>query len=210
MLTPSQPELPETIETERLILRSPMPGDGRAANEAILETWDELHRSMPWAREPPTVEQTEERIRELRAKRVARTALPMTMWLRDGGTFLGSADLHHLDWSVAKCELGYWVRRAFQGQGYVTEAVRTLTRFAFEVLQTERVEIQCSHRNVRSQKVAERCGFVLEGRLRNQTREPTGELRDTLIYALTRADVAGHDASAQFGIGASINSSPSR
>jgi RimJ/RimL family protein N-acetyltransferase len=167
-----------------------MPGEGRAANEAILETWDELHRWMPWAREPPTVEQSEERVRELRAKLVARTALPRTIWLRDGRTFLGSADLHDIDWSVSKFEIGYWVRRTFQKQGYVTEAVRAVVGFAFESLAAERLEIHCSHRNPRSQRVAERCGFILEGRLRNHAREPSGELRDTLVYGLIRGDPA--------------------
>jgi len=192
MPKPSQPEPPETLETERLSLRAPVPGEGRAANEAILETWDELHRWMPWAREPPSVEQYEERIRELHAKRIARTALPMTMWLRDGGTFLGSADLHHMDWSVPSFEIGFWVRSTSQGRGYVTEAVRALTGLAFAALEAERLEIRCSPRNPRSQRVAERCGFSLEGRLRNQTREPSGELRDTLVYALLRGDAAAH------------------
>jgi RimJ/RimL family protein N-acetyltransferase len=194
MPKPSQPELPETVETERLILRAPRPGEGRVAHEAILETWDELRRWMPWARQPLSVEQCEERIRELQAKRMARTALPMSMWLRDGGTFLGSADLHHLDWSVPSFEVGFWVRSTCQRRGYVTEAVRALTRLAFEVLGAERVEIRCSHRNPRSQRVAERCGFTLEGRLRNQTREPTGELRDTLVYGLIRGDAAAQAA----------------
>jgi RimJ/RimL family protein N-acetyltransferase len=187
MPTPPPVELPETIETERLILRSPRPGDGLAANEAVLETWDELHRWMPWAGERPSVEQSEERVRELQAKFLARTALPMTMWLRDGETFLGSADLHQIDWSVPKFAVGYWVRTAFLRRGYVTEAVRALTVFAFEVLGAERVEIQCSPENTRSQRVAERCGFDLEGRLRNHYREPNGELRDTLVYALIRS-----------------------
>lgn len=37
-------DVPEVVETERLILRSPMPGDGVALNGAILETWDSLHQ----------------------------------------------------------------------------------------------------------------------------------------------------------------------
>jgi RimJ/RimL family protein N-acetyltransferase len=189
---PSQFELPESLETARLLLRAPQPGDGRAANEAILETWDELHRWMPWARERPTVEESEQKVQDLRAKFMARTALPMTMWLREGGTFIGTTDLHHIDWTVPSFELGYWIRRSFQRQGYVTEAVRAVTRFAFQVLEAERVEIRCSQRNLSSQRLAERCGFFLEGQLRNQTREPTGELRDTLIYSLIR-DASGQD-----------------
>ena len=40
------------ITTERLILRPPQAGDGAALCEAVLETWDQLHQWMPWARDP--------------------------------------------------------------------------------------------------------------------------------------------------------------
>jgi RimJ/RimL family protein N-acetyltransferase len=183
-------DLPDTIETERLVLRSPMPGDGPAMNEAILDTWETLHRSMPWARERPTVAQTEATARQLRASFLLRTDLPMTMVLPDRKTIIGGTGLHRMDWSIPRFEIGYWVRRTHEGHGYVSEAVTALARFAFRTLEAQRVEIHCSHRNTRSQRVAERCGFVLEGRLRNHGREATGELRDMLVYALVPGDAA--------------------
>ena len=42
-------EVPERIETERLILRCPRPGDGPTMNEAERETRAELRPLMPWA-----------------------------------------------------------------------------------------------------------------------------------------------------------------
>jgi RimJ/RimL family protein N-acetyltransferase len=183
-------DLPDAIETARLILRSPRPGDGPAMNEAILDTWDALHRWMPWARERPTVAQTEETARQLCAGFIARTDLPMFMFLHDRTTVVGSTGLHRMDWSVPRFEIGYWIRRTHEGQGYVSEAVRALTRFAFRTLEAQRVEIHCSHRNTRSQRVAERCGFLFDGRLRNHGREPSGELRDMMIYALVPGDAA--------------------
>ena len=188
--TPVLLDLPDAIETERLILRSPMPGDGPAMNQAILDTWDSLHRWMPWARERPTVEQTEETARQLRASFITRADLPMFMFLQDRKTVVGSTGLHRMDWSVPRFEVGYWVRRGYEGQGYVSEAVNALARFAFRTLGARRVELHCSHRNERSQKVAARCGFVLDGRLRDHGREPTGELRDTLVYSLVPTDTA--------------------
>jgi RimJ/RimL family protein N-acetyltransferase len=181
-------DIPDAIETERLILRSPMPGDGPAVNAAILETWDSLHRWMPWARERPTVEQTEATARQLRASFITRADLPMFMFLHDRKTVVGGTGLHRMDWSVPRFEIGYWVRRTYEGHGYVSEAVTALIRFAFRALKAERVEIHCSHRNARSQRVAEGCRFVLDGRLRNQGREPTGELRDTMVYSLVPDD----------------------
>jgi ribosomal-protein-serine acetyltransferase len=182
-------DLPDAIDTERMQLRSPMPGDGAALNAAILDTWDSLHHWMPWARERPSLEESERRVRTARAAFLTREDLPMLMVVRDG-TVIGGTGLHRMNWDVPQFEIGYWVRRTHEGQGYVSEAVRGLARFALGTLGAQRVEIHCSHRNTRSQRVAERCGFVLEGRLRNRLREPDGELRDTLIYAIIPDDPA--------------------
>lgn len=43
-------------------------------------------------------------------------------------------------------------------------------------------------RNERSWRVAERCGFQLEGTLRNSARTVDGQLRDTRVYAKVRGD----------------------
>ena len=182
------PDVPELLETERMVLRSPLPGDGPAMNAAILETWESLHRWMPWARLRPSVENTEEIARRFRESFLARTDLPMFMFLQDRQTVVGSTGLHRMDWSVPRFEIGYWVRKRFVGQGYASEAVRALTHLAFTRMRAERVEIHCSHRNERSRKVAERCGFTFEGRLRNHGREASGELRDTLVYAVVKDD----------------------
>lgn len=183
-------DLPDVIETERLVLRAPRPGDGAAINAAILETWDTLQRWMPWARERPSVAESEEVARQMSAAFVTRTDLPMVVFRKDSRTYVGGTGLHRMDWAVPRFEIGYWVRRSCEGQGYVSEAVTALTRFAFATFGAHRIEIHCSHRNVRSQRVAERCGYILEGRLRNHGRETTGELRDMLVYALVADDAA--------------------
>jgi RimJ/RimL family protein N-acetyltransferase len=58
----------------------------------------------------------------------------------------------------------------------------------FEELSGVRLELRCDARNDRSRHVAERLGFALEGRLRNEARDPSGQLRDTLVYALIPED----------------------
>ncbi len=175
-------DLPETLETERLILRSPRAGDGAAVNAAILETWDSLHQWMAWAVERPSVEETEGFMRLQQASFIARTGLNMLIFARDTQAFVGAAGLPRIDWSLRRFEIGYWIRQRCVGQGLMSEAVTALTELAFTTLAAVRVEIHTSHRNLRSQRVAERCGFVLEGRLRDFGREPSGELRDEMIY----------------------------
>jgi RimJ/RimL family protein N-acetyltransferase len=70
------------------------------------------------------------------------------------------------------------------GQGLCTEAVTALVDFARQELGAMRLEICSDPRNLRSRGVAERCGFVLEGILRRNMRDPYGGLRDSCMYAL--------------------------
>lgn len=175
-------DLPETLETERLILRPPRAGDGAMVNAAILETWDALHQWMPWAAERPSVDETEAVMRQQHAAFVLRTGLNLLILRRGSREFVGGAGMPRLDWAMRRFEIGYWIRRSCEGQGLMSEAVTALTELAFTTLAAVRVEIHTSHRNLRSQHVAERCGFVLEGRLRDFGREPSGELRDEMIY----------------------------
>ena len=91
----------------------------------------------------------------------------LLLFLKGTGTLVGSSGLHRIDWEVPKFEIGYWCRTGFTGRGYVTEAVRGISAFAFDVLGARRVEIRCDSRNLPSARGAERAGFRLEGELRN-------------------------------------------
>ena len=175
-------DFPDAFETERLTVRSPMPGDGAELQAAVAETIDDLRPWMPWADHVPTVEEDEELVREARARFLTREDLWLLLFLKGAHTLVGASGLHSIDWKVPRFEIGYWVRRRFAGQGYITEAVRGITRFAFDVLGARRVEIRCDARNLRSQAVARRAGFTLEATLRDHAVAVDGELRDTLIF----------------------------
>ena len=101
------------------------------------------------------------------------------------GRVIGNSGLHRIDWTIPKFEIGYWCRTSETSKGYVTEVVRGLTKLCFEKLNAARVEIRCDDLNVKSAAVAERCGFKLEGVLKNDERNTKGELRTTRIYGLT-------------------------
>ncbi len=181
-------DFPDHLETERLILRAPRPGDGAAGNEAIRESARELQPWMPWANPLPTPEDTEEVYRRMAAQWLMRESLPLILLRKEDGLFVGGSGLMCRDWNVPFFEIGYWVRTSLQGQGYITEAVLAQTRFAFDVLGARRIEIRCDARNTRSARVAERAGYTLEGRLRHFVRAVDGTLADILIYALTADD----------------------
>ena len=174
---------PHQLETERLILRPPRPGDGRLINDAIHESFSELHRWMPWARAMPSIEESESFARDAWARYRARDDYPIILIDRKSGALIGASGLHPRDWSVPKFEIGYWARTSWAGRGYITEAVHALVDFAFEGLHAQRLIIRCDAENRRSAAVAERAGFHLEARLHHDARDNQGDLCDMLLYA---------------------------
>ncbi|GEA60964.1 hypothetical protein VCO01S_21570 [Vibrio comitans NBRC 102076] len=82
--------------------------------------------------------------------------------------------------------IGYWLRSDSVGKGFISEAVAKLEEYAFDELNAKRLEIRVAQSNIKSRKVAERCGYELEANLRNERRLPSGKLDNTLVYVKTR------------------------
>lgn len=187
--SPIMVDVPESFESERLVLRAPRYGDGAEVNEAIRESLAELRPWMPWAQHAPSPLETEENVRHARLHYLERSDLRLHLYRKDTGAFVGGSGLHRIDWDLRKFEIGYWVRTAFAGRGYVTEAVAAIAAMAVERLRAERIEIRCDARNVRSRAVAERSGFTLEGLLRSERLDVEGRACDGLVFARVR----GHE-----------------
>lgn len=187
-MNPILKDFPDHFETEHLLIRSPQPGDGPLLMEAVTESLDILKPWMPWAHNPVTPEAEEGIVRRMHAHFLTREDLPLFILKKDTGEFVGGSGLHRMDWDVPHFEIGYWIRVKFQGKGYMTEAVRGISNFAFEKLFAERVEIRMDARNERSWKVAERARFKYEGTLRSDARTTEGGLRDTRIYSKIRQE----------------------
>lgn len=176
-------DVPTMIETERLELRMPQPGDGRAVNAAIKASLTELQPWLGFARSNPSVEETETNTREAHAKFITRESLRYLIFLKDTDEFVGSTGFHNIDWSVRKFEIGYWIDTRMSGNGYMAEAVGKLTKLALNELNGKRVEIRCESTNDKSRAVPERLGYELEGILRNEDLSVDGErLTDTCVY----------------------------
>jgi RimJ/RimL family protein N-acetyltransferase len=186
MLDPLLLELPGHIDTRRLHLRVPRAGDGAALYAAIVESLPELRRflaSLPWVAAEPSPEVSEAWCRNAAANFLARRDLPFLMFEREGGALVGATGLHRTVWETPRTEIGYWCRTTRAGRGYVSEAVAAVARYAHENLRAVRIEIVTDEANLASRRVAERCGFELEGVLRHERRAPDGSLRNTCIYA---------------------------
>ena len=183
-------DVPERIETARLVLRCPRRGDGAVLNAAIAVSMVELGPWIPWAGTLPTPDESEIHCRRQQAKFILREDFVFLIFARqpDGseGELLGGTGLHRIDWTLRRFEIGYWRKTGRGGRGIVTETVQAMTRLAFDTLGARRVEIRMADDNVRSWKVAERAGYTHEALLRFDSVTPTGEPRSTRVYARVR------------------------
>jgi RimJ/RimL family protein N-acetyltransferase len=183
-LLPTTIPVPEELLGRRVLLRPYLPSDAATVKEAVEESRDALRPWMPWWNTHQTLDESVDFCVRSRARWLLRENLNMGIWERATGRYLGGTGFHNPEWHVPRLEIGYWLRPSAVGHGYMTEAVRVLTRAAFEALHANRVEIRCDSRNTRSRNVAERCGYVLDGTLRRDTLTTDGQLRDTLVFSL--------------------------
>jgi ribosomal-protein-alanine N-acetyltransferase len=75
----------------------------------------------------------------------------------------------------------------FAGRGYVTEAVQLLTDYLFGAKKQHRIQLVIVPENAASRRIAEKCGFSLEGTARGAFFND-GRNQDVLVYSLLRND----------------------
>jgi len=73
------------------------------------------------------------------------------------------------------------------GHGYVTEAVQLLVDYLFGTKKEHRIHLVIVPDNAASRRIAEKCGFTLEGTVRGAFFND-GRNQDVLLYSLLRTD----------------------
>jgi RimJ/RimL family protein N-acetyltransferase len=187
------------IVTERLVVRCWDPVDAPLLKEAVDSCLEHLRTWMPWAQEEPqSLEQKVTLLRGFRGRFDLGTDFAYAIFDPDEQRVLGGTGLHTRPEETAR-EIGYWIRADAEGQGFVTEAVASLTRVGFEVDGLDRIDIRCDPANTRSAAVPRRLGYVHEATLRGRLRDAEDRPHDAMIFSLHAADYPSSPA-AQAGI----------
>ncbi len=171
------------IDTERLILRSPVITDASRIS-GLLANWHVAHWlvRIPF---PYRREHAESWIDRSGEERSAGVGWPFLMVLRDSGTVIGSMDMS-LETADGSGTLGYWLGEDYWGYGYATEAARAMIEFAFDILQLPQVNASALPDNARSIRVLEKAGLIhVDGRFEDTVER--GRV-DTEFFALERLD----------------------
>ena len=194
MTSPRHPTLiplPDELRSERLVLRPYCPEDAEQVFAAVDESREHLRPWMPWVDGHASRDDSRDYCARSAANWLLRAELHLGIFEAASGRYLGGTGMHDPDWDLRAFSVGYWLRATAVGRGYATEAVRRLVDLAFGDLAARRVELRCDARNGPSRRVAERAGFVLEGRLRQASLAPDGQPADVLVFALIADDLAG-------------------
>ncbi|KYG64596.1 GNAT family N-acetyltransferase [Bdellovibrio bacteriovorus] len=173
--------LPETIAASRVTLKKHRIELATEMFRRVDEDRERLGKFLPWVAWTKGIHDEREYIEMTHKQWADFKMFDYGVFLNDGDVYLGNVGVHTIAWEHNRCELGYWIVGGYEGQGYVSEAVKALEKVLFDE-GFFRIEIRCSGANARSASVALRCGYMLEGRLRKHCIE-NGQRRDTLIYA---------------------------
>jgi diamine N-acetyltransferase len=102
----------------------------------------------------------------------------------DQSVHIGNTGIHNVDWKNRTAEVGIAIgEKDYWGQGYGTDALKTLLRFAFQEMNLHRVQLRVHDYNARAIRCYEKCGFQHEGRQR-QALFRDGEYHDVLLMSV--------------------------
>jgi len=134
---------------------------------------------------PQTWEQTEAAL-----ERILRGDAGGVHWVvadRTDFVYMGQCDLTRFDHVAASAELGIVLLSENRGHGIGREAIHLALGFAFGQLNLNRVYLKVYADNPRAIRCYERCGFQVEGRLR-QDGYKDGEYCDKIVMGILREE----------------------
>ncbi|MBR1544901.1 MAG: GNAT family N-acetyltransferase, partial [Alphaproteobacteria bacterium] len=185
-------QLPEQIETERLILKHPTKPTFKLAEElykVVDESRETLRKWLPWVDDTNSKEdEFANYLLPSKEKWENGIGFNYLIYQKETDKFLGIITLFNVEEKLQSGEIGYWISDSAAGNGYMQESVYALENTAFKN-GINRIVIKNDTLNIRSANVAKRCGYTLEGIMRQDTWNRYREcLNDTNIWSKLKSD----------------------
>ncbi|HET9149172.1 MAG TPA: GNAT family protein [Alphaproteobacteria bacterium] len=106
---------------------------------------------------------------------------------REDRRLMGGISIAEVRRGIAQtATVGYWIGEPYARQGYMTEALEGIVRFAFGPLSLHRLEAACMPANTASRRLLTKCGFCEEG-YAAQYLKINGVWADHVLYARLNA-----------------------
>ncbi|MCX7711455.1 MAG: GNAT family N-acetyltransferase [Clostridia bacterium] len=102
--------------------------------------------------------------------------------------FIGGCSINDVDWKNSVATVGIFIGdKDYWGNGYGTDAMKTLVSFIFSQMNINKIRLTCYSFNGRAIKSYEKCGFKIEGVLRQEMFKD-GRYHDKIAMGILREE----------------------
>lgn len=172
----------QNLETDRLLLRRLNADDVNEVFELRSNPETMKYVPRPLAK---TKEDALAHIELIEDKIVNNIGINWAITLKGNPKMIGIIGHYIIQPENYRSEIGYMILPEYNGRGIVTEALKIATQYGFEQMQLHSVEAIIDPRNIASEKVLQKNGFVKEAHfIENGFYE--GKFLDTVIYSLLK------------------------
>ncbi len=111
------------------------------------------------------------------------------IFLKNDGLHIGNITFSTIDWHNKSGTVGISLgRKAFMGKGLAKETLISVVKYCFERLSLHRIQAGINTENIRSLNLFVKCGFKMEGLLR-ESNIVNGEFQDSYIVYMLETDI---------------------
>ena len=175
----------QRLETDRLILRKFVIEDA----EAMYKNWasdEEVTKYMTWAAHL-NVDVSRSVIMDWVDSYSDENYLWAIVPKDNGDEPIGSIAVVDMKEEVSMAHIGYCIGKAWWHKGFMSEALKAVMDFLFDVVDVQRIESRHDPRNPNSGKVMKKCGMKYEGTLRCSDKNNQG-ICDACYYGLLKSE----------------------
>ncbi|MDS3861793.1 GNAT family N-acetyltransferase [Thermosynechococcaceae cyanobacterium BACA0444] len=174
-----------TLETTRLILRSLSLADKKSLQVAagareVADTMISIPHPYPDGEASNYIQRQIQNFK-------AGHSVSFVIERKSEKAFCGVIEIRDIEREHSQAELSFWLTSQVWGQGYMSEALKSMLLFGFKDLDLNRLYAYHMVRNPGSGKVLQKNGFTQEGVLRQRVRK-WGVFEDVKIWAILRGD----------------------
>jgi len=173
----------EIIVDKDILLMVVEPKDAEPIFNTIDNEREYLKEWLPFVEETHDISYTKTFIEHT----IAADSSDLTFTISYQNQFVGIIGLKDTDMGNRKTEIGYWLSEKFQHKGIVTRSCMALIEYAFNDMNLHRIQLKAATKNFKSQAVAQRLGFTLEGIERDGELHSHGFV-DLKVFSLLKKD----------------------
>lgn len=163
------------LETERLILRRLNKSDAPSIFEIRS---DEVYSKLTGVKRYERIEEAEAYVAKIDAMIDRNEVIMWSIDMKDTGEYIGGISLWNISEDKTQAEIGYDLLVKHRGHGYIQEAVDAVIKYAFEVMELDKIVAEhVRTANISSVKVLKRHGFKLEKTFQVQMEDGSIEQR---------------------------------